>query len=123
MNNKIKKFGGLIVLLILFTPQVLAATSNNTDNLLQPGMGMDWYRAQSNEFKTLLQWVFGATIFIVGAGYILFTAYGTTASHYEGTFGSQEAKSRHNGGMVKNFVILIGMIAFIEIALSIFNWF
>ncbi len=123
MNNKKQKICGLIVLAILFTPQVLAATVNDNDSLLSPGMGMAWYRAQSADFKNLLTWLFGGTIFIVGSAYILFTAFGVTSTHYENTFGSQEAKSRHGNTLLKNFGVLIGMIAVVMVGLSIFNWF
>jgi hypothetical protein len=111
---------GLMIFYILFLPLVSAAAN---DSLLQPGMGMDWYRAQSPEFKNLMTWVFGGALFIVGACYILFTAFGATASHYEGTFGSQEAKARHSNTLIRNFGILILMIAVIMVGLSIFSWF
>ena len=111
---------GLIIFFILFLPLASAATN---ESLLNPGMGMDWYRSQSQEFKNLMTWVFGGALFIVGACYILFTAFGATASHYEGTFGSQEAKSRHSNTILRNFGILILMIAVIMVGLSIFSWF
>ncbi len=112
---------GVVLLFILLSPAALAA--DNSSGLLTPGMGMNWYNQQSQDFKDLMIWVFGGTLFIVGAAYILFTAFGTTASHYEGTFGSQEAKSRHSNTIIRNFAILIIMIAAIMIGLSVFKWF
>jgi hypothetical protein len=91
--------------------------------LLTPGMGMAWYNSQSAQFKALFVWVLGGVIFIVGASYIVFTAYGATAAQAEGTFGAQEAKARHHNTLIKNFVILIGMIAVIMVGVSIFSWF
>lgn len=120
MNRYKILVGSLIIFFIVFLPIVEAA---NNDSLLNPGMGMNWYRSQPQEFKNLVVWVFGATIFIVGAGYILFTLYGTTAAHYEGTFGSQGEKARHHNILFRNFAILILMIAIIIIALSLFGWF
>ncbi len=103
MTNILKVMAVLAVL----TP--LAAADGS--ELLTPGMGMAWYNAQSQEFKDLMVWVIGGVLFIVGAAYILFTAFGATASHYEGTFGSQDAKSRHSNTIIRNFAILIVMIA------------
>jgi hypothetical protein len=118
--NKVKK-NILMVLGMLAVLTPLAAADGS--GLLTPGMGMAWYNSQSQEFKDLFVWVLGGVIFIVGAAYILFTAYGTTASHYEGTFGSQEAKSRHSNTIVRNFAILIMMIAAIMVGVQIFKWF
>ncbi len=120
MNRKFSVVIGSLIMFIIFVPVVLA---ENNDSLLTPGMGMDWFKKQPQDFKNLVYWVFGATVFIVGAAYILFTLYGTTASHYEGTFGSQEGKARHQSVLFRNFAILILMIAIIIIALSIFGWF
>ena len=107
-----------IVLCILTLPAMAA-----NDSLLTPGMGMSWYNSQSQEFKDLMFWVFGGTIFIVGAAYILFSAFGATATHYENTFGSQDAKARHSNTLLRNFGILILMIAVILVGISMFSWF
>ncbi len=74
----------VIAVLILLTPFAAADGSS----LLTPGMGMTWFRSQSADFQNLVSWVIGGVMFIVGAAYILFTAFGATSMHYEGTFGS-----------------------------------
>jgi len=58
-----------------------AAAAGN-DSLLTPGMGMSWYNSQSQDFKDLMFWIFGGAIFITGAAYIIFSAFGATASHW-----------------------------------------
>ncbi len=98
MKKNINKFMLVLVLLVFVAPAYAA-----DDGLLTPGMGMAWYNSQSQEFKDLIVWVFGGVLFIVGAAYILFTAFGATASHYEGTFGSQDAKSRHSNTIITDF--------------------
>jgi hypothetical protein len=117
--NKISIEISILAVLAILTP--LAAADGSS--LLTPGMGMSWYNSQSQEFKDLFVWVLGGVIFIVGAAYILFTAYGATSSHYEGTFGSQEAKSRHSNTIIRNFAVLVMMIAAIMIGVSLFKWF
>lgn len=109
-------------MIVIFSILVIPATAAD-NSLLNPGMGMEWYNKQSDEFKALMIWVFGGAMFIVGACYILFTAFGATASHYEGTFGSQEAKAKHTNTIIRNFAILILMIAAVMVGLSIFSWF
>jgi hypothetical protein len=117
MNKKI------IYLIFVILMMAGTATAATNDSLLTPGMGMSWYNSQSQDFKDLMFWIFGGAIFIVGAAYILFSAFGATASHYENTFGSQDAKARHSNTLLRNFGILILMIAVILIGRSIFAWF
>jgi hypothetical protein len=117
---KIKPILKICIVLSLMAGTAAAATN---DSLLTPGMGMSWYNSQSQDFKDLMFWVFGGAIFIVGAAYILFSAFGATATHYENTFGSQDAKARHSNTLLRNFGILILMIAVILIGRSIFAWF
>lgn len=117
--KKLKSIFKICIVLCMIT--ITAAAAN--DSLLTPGMGMSWYNSQSQDFKDLMFWIFGGAIFIVGAAYILLSAFGATASHYENTFGSQDAKARHSNTLIRNFGILILMIAVILIGKSIFSWF
>ncbi len=108
----------ILIVLSLITP--LAAADGSS--LLTPGMGMNWFHEQSSDFQNLVSWVIGGVIFIVGAAYILFTAFSATSMHCEGTFGSQEAKAKHSNALIRNFAILILMIGVIEVGIQVFKW-
>lgn len=121
MKNRYEMIvGSLIILFIVFLPIVSAANNNS---LVNPGMGMDWYRKQPEEFKELVWYVLGGGMFIVGAIFILLSLFGAGKAQIESTFGSEEGKNKAVWSIIKNFGILLLMIGIIILGLSVFGWF
>lgn len=113
-----------ILIIIMSITNIVSADTNTNESLLKPGMGMDWYNAQPQDFKDLVWWCLGGVVFAFGAIFVISTlGAGGKGMLQKGGFENPEEQARSNTAIFGIFLIAVGVMIFIAIGTGFFKWF
>jgi uncharacterized membrane protein len=107
-----------LTVLMLITPALADGTS-----LISPGGGMKWLSEQSPEFQSMIIWIIEGAVALLGITFIVTTLGNASAAQYEGSFGSQEAKSHKYSVIVKGLIMTVVAMLLVYVGLKVFTWF
>lgn len=111
------------MVLFLTANTVSAIAVNDSNSLLQPGMGMSWFKAQPQEFKDMIYWIMGAIMFFLLAVFLATSGIaGSSGMLDKSGFVDPNSRSRSNTALFGIFFTLIGVILFISLGLGIFKY-
>jgi hypothetical protein len=113
-----------IVLALTFMVLMANIASANETTLLNPGMGMKWFNAQPTDFKTLIGWVLGLLMFLLGLAFVISSGAAAGKGMLDKSgFGNPEEKSRSNNALFGILLTLVGVMIFIAVGMGVFSFF